>query len=206
MVRGNPSNTKPLAQSAARSRSSTMPRTTSSGTRSPRSISGLAFCPNSVPRVRDRAACLRSRDAALRNARQGACACVPLPAPGGPKKITGRFRRHAHRRELRLNYGGCALCRVAHKTVVVPHDELRFHLLNRIHRDADHNQQRRSAEIESDAQAFKHESPHMRVEPFAAEPHRQVLEVNRRKSSTPESSRRSPDKCRRRASAGSECG
>ena len=41
------------------------------------------------------------------------------------------------------------------KAVVVPHDELRLDLLDRIHGDADHDQQRGAAEIEVDTQAIR---------------------------------------------------
>ena len=44
---------------------------------------------------------------------------------------------------------------LAHKTFVVAHHELRFQLLHRIHRDADHDQKRRTAKIELNAQAVE---------------------------------------------------
>ena len=43
---------------------------------------------------------------------------------------------------------GAADARLLHEPVVVPHDELRFHLLHRVHRHADDDQQRRAAEVE----------------------------------------------------------
>src|SRR6185437_5223833 len=38
--------------------------------------------------------------------------------------------------------------RLRREAVVVTHDELRFHLLHRVHRHADHDQQRCAAEVE----------------------------------------------------------
>src|SRR5208282_6369466 len=49
------------------------------------------------------------------------------------------------------------------KAFVVAHDELRFHLVNGIHGNADHDQQRGAAEVEVEAEAVRN-------------PERQVLE------------------------------
>src|SRR5665213_950756 len=42
--------------------------------------------------------------------------------------------------------------RLRREAVVVAHDELRFDLIDRVHRDADNDQQRRSAEVEVEAE------------------------------------------------------
>src|ERR1035438_8301969 len=49
------------------------------------------------------------------------------------------------------------------EALVVPHDQLRFHLIDRVHRHANHNQQRRASEIELHAQAFQDEAWKMLV-------------------------------------------
>jgi hypothetical protein len=65
---------------------------------------------------------------------------------------------------------------LADKPVIIPHDELGFELLHRIHSHADNDQQRSAAKIELHVQAVEHKSPHMLIEPIAHEP--QVLQVN----------------------------
>src|SRR6202030_2501994 len=105
-------------------------------------------------------------------------ACVPLPAPGGPRKITARFSdicRTAAPTALTATTPDSAL---PHEAVVIPHHELRFKLLHGIHRHANHNQQRRAAEIKLYVESVQHEPPHMLVEPVADE--WQVLQVNPR--------------------------
>src|SRR3954467_5060231 len=42
------------------------------------------------------------------------------------------------------------------KSVIVPHDQLRLDLIDRIHGHANHNQQRRSPKIKGDTQAVQH--------------------------------------------------
>src|SRR5580704_19596561 len=65
----------------------------------------------------------------------------------------------------------------ADEAVIISHHELRFELLHRIHRHAYYNQQRSSAEVKSDAQAFEQESPRVFVEPDADRT-RQMLEMH----------------------------
>src|SRR5512132_2399593 len=65
------------------------------------------------------------------------------------------------------------------KAFVVTHDELRFDLVDRVHRNAHHNQQRSATEIETHAQpvghpgrkSFKHVPTH---------PNRQMVEMDAR--------------------------
>ena len=91
-VRGKPSRMNPSAQSGCAMRSSTMLRTMSSGTNSPRSMMGLALRPSGVPRP----TCSRNMSPVERCGTPYRCAicwaCVPLPAPGGPSRITARPR------------------------------------------------------------------------------------------------------------------
>mmetsp|Transcript_7763 Transcript_7763/g.29042 ORF Transcript_7763/g.29042 Transcript_7763/m.29042 type:complete len:223 (+) Transcript_7763:363-1031(+) len=86
-VRGNPSRMNPFAQSLFAMRSAIMPHTISSVTSAPDSIACLASLPTVVP-----------AETAARNISPVlswgvpsffsiAGACVPFPAPGGPKRI-----------------------------------------------------------------------------------------------------------------------
>src|SRR6266702_6511727 len=61
------------------------------------------------------------------------------------------------------------------ETVVVAHDELRFDLLDRVHRHAHHNEQRRAAKVEVDAETVGHPRGES-VEDRTDEP--QMVEVN----------------------------
>ena len=47
----------------------------------------------------------------------------------------------------------------------MPHNQLRFNLLHRIHRHADHNQERGAAEVEIDIQPVQQPDRQMRVKP-----------------------------------------
>src|ERR1700722_1844076 len=115
--------------------------------------------------------------------------CVPFPAPGGPRRITGpifravsltgcsadsltieldsltRISRRGHTVPLRANQiykyrelletplesprpASANPAALRRKSIVVPHDQLRFDLGDRIHRHADHDEQRCAAEVE----------------------------------------------------------
>ncbi len=64
-----------------------------------------------------------------------------------------------------------------HEPFVIPHHQLRFNLLNRIHRDANYDQQRSAAEIKVDAETVENGTRCMRVKPTANRA-RQMLQVN----------------------------
>src|SRR5437899_8592561 len=49
----------------------------------------------------------------------------------------------------------------------MPHDELSLDLVDRVHRDAYHNQQRCADEVEADVEAFQQEPGRNRVDPVA---------------------------------------
>src|SRR5271154_1436097 len=103
--------------------------------------------------------------------------CVPFPAPGGPRRITGpifravsltvcsadsltielasftRISRRGHTVPLRAyriykyqlllelpRSASADSAALRRKSIVVPHDQLRFDLRDRIHRHADHDQ------------------------------------------------------------------
>src|SRR5688572_21093572 len=63
-----------------------------------------------------------------------------------------------------------------HEPVVVPHDELRLHLLHRVHRHADDDQQRRPAEEERHAETGREPRRQRGVEVLANPRNRRYLE------------------------------
>src|SRR5580700_4393855 len=165
-VRGNPSNTKPCEQSGRSMRSATILSTSESGTSSPRSIIGSAFTPSGVPR----ATCSRSMSPVERCGTEYLAAsffaCVPFPAPGGPRKITARLSSSGGRFSGTTGLVAMLLTPPAQpalssKSFVVPHDQLCFQLLHGVHGHADDDQQRRAAEIKLHAQTFQ--KPHREV-------------------------------------------
>src|SRR6202522_3806953 len=176
IVRGNPSKMNPQVQSGRFSRSSTIPSTISSGTRSPRAMIGLASKPSSVPRV----TASRNMSPVERCGRFSSfeirLACVPFPAPGGPRKISASFAVTFSGDRFTLLAATATHSALAHETVVIPHHQLRFQLLHRIHRHADHDQQRRAPEIKLHVQPGQNEPREVRVEPHAHQ--RQMLQMD----------------------------
>src|SRR6476660_7298515 len=85
-------------------------------------------------------------------------AWVPFPAPGGPIMMTFRPIRFlapsTGRTPKPCLSAPPADAGLLHEAVVVPHDELRFHLLYGVHRHTDDNQNRRAPEEELDVHAF----------------------------------------------------
>src|SRR3954468_8718241 len=98
-------------------------------------------------------------------------ACVPFPAPGGPIMMTFRPIRFlalstwkAPKPCLSAPPADAGLL---HEAVVVPHDELRFHLLNGVHRHAHHDEQRRAAKVERHPHTLGEPCWQRRIEPLA---------------------------------------
>src|SRR5580658_11026093 len=115
--------------------------------------------------------------------------CVPFPAPGGPRRITGPiflFRAALLAVDMagslaiemapftRISCrGNTALLRACNaqspraaaaqaaalrrESIIVPHDQLRLDLRDRVHRDSDYDQQRGAAKIKIDAQAVRYQ-------------------------------------------------
>src|SRR5260221_12903284 len=145
-----------------------MPLTISSGTSWPDAISGLACMPSGVPS----ATALRSTSPVeswgILNRSISRLACVPLPAPGGPRKIrfTVSLRSPWTRKEApsaRCRSGSYVGRGLTHrrtgapadagaartgKAFVMPRNQVAFYLLDGIQRYADDDQERGAAELE----------------------------------------------------------
>src|SRR6266705_2527802 len=171
-VRGNPSRRKPSAASGLASLSSITSPTRPSGTSSPRSTIAATLRPRGEP----------YRIAARNNSpvemcgrpvrREISAACVPLPTPGAPRSTS---LAPAPLAALIPSPAAAAHPRPLQEAVVMPHDELRLDLLHRVHRDADHDQERRPAEIELQAEPLRQEGRQPCVERRADE--RERLDV-----------------------------
>src|ERR1700693_3568496 len=165
----------PLAVSFCANLSSTIPSTILSGTRSPRSMIGSARRPASVFRVTASRSMSPVERCGTPSCLAMRLAWVPFPAPGGPKKINARLSAILTAERLSL-IATATDSAFAHETVVIPHHQLRFELLNCIHSYAHDDQQRRATEIKLHVQAVQHETPHVPVEPVTHQP--QMLQVN----------------------------
>ncbi|SKV44671.1 Uncharacterised protein [Mycobacteroides abscessus subsp. abscessus] len=97
-VRGKPSRMNPAAASGSSRRASTILLVTSLGTRSPASRYCLACRPSSVPSLMFERNRSPVEICGIPNFSEISCACVPLPAPGGPSNTTltsGTLRSYA---------------------------------------------------------------------------------------------------------------
>ena len=88
ILRGKPSRMKPFLQSSSSIRSEIIPTTTSSGTKSPRAIISFACLPISVSAATAARNISPVESWRISKPSSMRCACVPLPAPGGPKNIS----------------------------------------------------------------------------------------------------------------------
>src|SRR6266487_2331379 len=135
-VRGKPSSTKPWSGFNSSRRAMNISITRSSGTSSPFCMYPSAITPKVVP-LRT---CSRSMSPVEMCAQpmrsEIIAACVPLPTPGGPKKITYTS---------------------ADKSFVVAHQQLRFELFHRVEHDADDDEHARAADREGrDVEPVRH--------------------------------------------------
>src|SRR5579884_2166589 len=182
MVLGKPSRIAPFLQSGLLSRSSTIGEITSSGTNSPLSI--LAFAASPRP-VLFAAASRRMSPVEIWGMPSFLAttrAWVPLPAPGGPRKMSICAISSLSSRALRSR-GGAAPSHssLLQKALVVPHNQLGFDLLDRVHGDAHHNQQRGAAKIEVDVEAMKKPTGKVRIKPRTSQPRWEVVQPQTRK-------------------------
>src|ERR1700730_5780000 len=105
-------------------------------------------------------------------------AWVPLPAPGGPSRITARCSPDTPPARFRSAVTAATQLSLLHKPFVIPHHQLSLDLLNGVHRHANDDQEGGAAKIKFYFQTFQHEPPHVVVEPRAHK--RKVLQVNTR--------------------------
>src|SRR5882672_4184727 len=87
MVRGKPSNRQPRLQSGCFSRSLTRPMMMSSDTSAPASITFFAARPSGVPAFTAARSMSPVEICGMPKCLVRYVACVPLPAPGGPRRI-----------------------------------------------------------------------------------------------------------------------
>src|SRR5262245_12903667 len=115
-----------------------MPMRRSSGTRPPFSMSGPATRPSAVPAAMASRSMSPVEMLGMRSQAATRPACVPLPAPGGPRKIT---RVPAGSGDgLPAPTDASPLARPA-EALVVAHDELRLHLGHGVHGHAHDDQE-----------------------------------------------------------------
>src|ERR1044071_619825 len=130
-----------------------IPLRRSSGTSPPFSISGPATRPSAVPAAMASRSMSPVEILGTRRWPARRPAWVPLPAPGGPRKMT-RAPIAGSGLGLASATDPSPLARSA-EAFVVAHDELRLHLGDRVHGHADDDQERGAAEIEVEAEAFR---------------------------------------------------
>src|SRR6185369_13510437 len=165
-VRGKPSRMKPFCASDFASRSLMMPSIRSSGTSAPEAMIGAACRPSSVPSATASRSMSPVEICGIACTSASRFAWVPLPLPGGPMKMI-------RNRLSSTSADASAL----HESVVVAHDELRLDLLDRVHGHTDDDQQRRAAEVELVAHAFR-EPERQRAIERGADAERQLIHVN----------------------------
>src|SRR5256885_16928874 len=101
---------------------------------------------------------------------------VPLPAPGGQRSTTGPIVRKicsdielapsrsctrvtakpTIRSLLRPVAAAANPSALGSEAIIMPHDELRFDLIDRVHGHSHHNQQRRPTKIKRQPQSVQH--------------------------------------------------
>src|SRR6187397_490767 len=125
----------------------------SSGTSPPFSMIGPTWRPTGVPAAMASRSMSPVEMRGIARCSASRAACVPFPAPGGPRKMT-RGPPVVTGPRLPSTTNSPALARAA-EAVVVAHDELRLHLGHGVHGHADDDQQRRAAEVEREAEPFR---------------------------------------------------
>src|ERR1043166_7750969 len=115
-----------------------MSRMTESGTSSPRSMYFFARLPKVVPSLAARRRMSPVEICGMSKCSCNSFACVPLPAPGGP------------RRTIRPLTPSPANPPALHEPLVVARQQVGLHLRHGVERHPDDDQQRRAAEVEGD--------------------------------------------------------
>src|SRR2546430_4695279 len=149
-VRGNPSNTAPCCASGLASSSLIMLRITLSGTSFPSSMYFLASRPSGVSVL----TAARKMSPVVIFGRPSRSArifpWVPLPEPGAPNRRMNTACLHVALAPAELD------APFLHEAVVVAQQQMLLHLLYRVERDADDDEQRRAAEAERHVEDVGH--------------------------------------------------
>src|SRR5687768_7593968 len=132
----------------------------SSGTRPPFSMMGPAFLPRGVPAEMASRSMSPVEILGIFRWEARRRACVPFPAPGGPRKITRgppvtESEVPGAALWLTTTTDPPALARTA-EPVVVAHDQLRLHLGHGVHGHAHDDEQGGAAEVEVEAEPLRH--------------------------------------------------
>src|SRR5215210_6727725 len=127
-----------------------------SSTSSPDAMIPFTFCPSAVPELTASRSISPVEIAGTPSWLASRVAWVPLPAPGGPSRtILGRPLRAIPKLVAgSLSAPPTTDATLFHEPFVVAHHELAFDLLDRIHRHADHDEERGAAEVELDPQTL----------------------------------------------------
>ena len=118
MVRGKPSKMQPLAQSGSAIRALTRLIIKSSETSPPASMILLACLPSSVPSLIAARSISPVEICGILNSLVMICAWVPLPAPGGPKRIIRFINLFLKSKLLKSPYLITAIAKKTHKWCV----------------------------------------------------------------------------------------
>src|SRR5262245_58214029 len=116
-----------------------MASTSSSLTSCPASITPFACLPSAVPRLTWSRRRSPVDTCGSPSAFERRTACVPLPAPGGPRRTTMRAIS-ALPRPARAAESAAARALAAHEALVVAHHELRVQAVDEVHGHADDDQ------------------------------------------------------------------
>src|SRR5229473_6304181 len=158
-VRGKPSRMKPLAQSACAIRSRIRPTISASGTSSPFSMMPLAFLPSWLPEATAARSMSPVESWTRPRSRCRSCAWVPLPAPGGPRRM--RFIDHP-------SSAPAPQSGFLDQALVLVGKQVGLDLGHRVERDRDHDQEAGAAEVERHAaardQQFRQDADRREVE------------------------------------------
>src|SRR5438309_4921696 len=141
---------KPRRTSSASSRSDRMPLTISSETSAPEAITALAWRPIRVPAETAARNMSPIETWTMPRSSASICACVPLPAPGGPSRMMFISElplraRGALPPPRALQFG------LLDEVAILVGDEVALDLGHRIHRHVDDDQQAGAAEAERQA-------------------------------------------------------
>src|SRR5579862_8606626 len=135
------------------------------------------------PAPRARGACRPSKGAERQTGAPALSPGYPFPPPEGREKSRHGRASRAAARPASQGFSPLTLPPAADpafpcKPFIVAHHQLRFQLLDRVHRHPDHDEQRGAAKIKVDAQTVQNPLWEVTVKPVAAEPVGQMVQMN----------------------------